>query len=1290
MINNNNNSYRNDSVSSSSHHRSSSGGGSHHRRGNSRRDRRPSNITNLPFEQGIICSLKESFGFIHCAERPEEIFFHYSEVTNCHPDELQIDTEVEFKVGTSGNGSGGGGGGDDNNKKFAAFQVKTVEAGTVIWETEEEEGRFIKGYVEKPISSRNSIDGGRGDGNGNGSRGFDSDGTIRIIMNDSKDNNDQNEKKDNTTDDKVSDVGKRGKNGPIVRLRAGECISARDNSNANTKTELSSSSNHNSSKNNIPRLFRGDFVEFRVLVDQRTKQKYARHIKLIQSERERKRISKEKRLLENATAEEGIIVSLNNGFGFIKSNKRREHIYYHFSHIIEPEKEFSITSATFEGDNDNNNNNSNSNDKQLHVAKTLQGNNNSKFEPKKGQEVKFLVVTEPSSERQNSNNNIQQSSSRSSSNNKVSARQVEFLPTGSVKFHTIEATGVKGMVSLVPHPPNSGSKNDDSKEGRIRLVKSLNTVEAEIGDNDEISTVEEVLLHYSDAPGGVFTYQNHRSQSVSSLWIHEGDTLLFDIIKETVDGCYRAIPTLHTIELGGSILKPNPDDLVNEKAQPFIRLVSLSMVGRAEGIVHTLKPDYGFIHFAERPINVHFKFYDLMPTDLQRDIRKQMGIEEPINLEEGAAVQFDICAHGNITTTSTGNRSRRGRQGNAPQVRENIRGQRVILLPKSIVTFEKSLATCAMGVIKSVDQRQLYAGVIEMKDDVKGITMEERHPLIAQMLVSFLHESALPNGRKSLVYRDTLGMKDDDIVVEMAKKIGKGVLECSHISVPGIGPHPGRLCIRRVENKGDDDKEETKDEELKGKRKVKSYKNIPFDKSGLDEALKKDLPPSPGDIVTFDVFQNRRSGNILVKNLKIVERNSVDASGLGVVNDVVTKRNFGFISVLDENSTKRELLFFHLPKEKRGNGYFSKGDEVKFNIALEGSKRIAINVESVRKGTIPSVASKNACLGYILMEPSHTRLSDTPIRKTKGGNDKVISGRWTENNYDSKKTPKQDMVEGGCILLLEDKNGMFQKKPKIKRRNKRSASIDSTDSSDDLSVDEAKSVQSCDGLSTDDELSVDGATSTDDECPEDSGVLTVLSRISYNNGSIAIHGSGSTSSMDNSANPRRGDLVSFVKGRKRKTARDIRVVERKAAILQCGRLINIQLIDTEDKMNKGKAQFIAAAEKDGVYDIDLAEVVSCAASILKEKESVEGIVHEGRVYGLCRTSDLYLTSKIGSGKNKQRPKLNLIVKKDRGGTIMAQSMMAKGPDGTTGFEAGWTKRISKYELKDIDDEEGSQ
>merc|ERR1712224_524155 len=109
--------------------------------------------------------------------------------------------------------------------------------------------------------------------------------------------------------------------------------------------------------------------------------------------------------------------------------------------------------------------------------------------------------------------------------------------------------------------------------------------------------------------------------------------------------------------------------------------------------------------------------------------------------------------------------------------------------------------------------------------------------------------------------------------------------------------------------------------------------------------------------------------------------------------------------------------------------------------------------------------------------------------------------------------------------------------------------------------------------------SVDGAISSDDEFQENNGIISILSHINYRNGSIAIHGPGSTSSLDGSTNPRRGDLVSFVKGRKRKTARDIRIVKREQAILHRGRLENIVPIDTKDSINKGKAQFIAATEK---------------------------------------------------------------------------------------------------------------
>jgi cold shock CspA family protein len=1226
--NNNNNTFtRSDSMRSSSSRR-----GSYH-------SRRPSNLASLPIEQGIICCLKESFGFIHCAERPDEIFFHYSEVSNCHPDELQIDTEVEFRVGTSAS----------DTDKLAAFQVNALPSGTVVWETEDEVGRVFQGTVEKVVRN----EGGRGGGgtnNNNNNSALDTDGLIQVIVS-------QPEKDDN--EDRNDSNKSNKKSGPLVRLRAGEYTGDKVGSDSNDSISLNSS-NHN------PRLFLGDLVEFRILVDRRTKQKYARYIKLVKSAAEQRAIEKEKKLLENAAPEEGIIVSLNNGYGIIRSNKRREDVYFHYSNVIVPEKSNS---------NRNGSNEPNEDDLQL----------------QKGQEVKFLLVTDPTNSF-NGSSNI---------NTKISARRVEALPAGSVVFPTVVAKGVKGMVAMVPHPPSPGVPGDDSKEGEIRLLDPISVGNGD-GDNDTATVVNEVLLHYADAPGGVFTYQNHRNQSVSALWIYQGDLLLFDVIRETGDGSYRAVPTLHTVKMGGSIEEPILKDDAMEQQQPVMRMLATTLVGRAEGVVHTLKSDYGFIHFAERSIDVHFKMYDIIPEEMQEDIRKYMGVVGLTKLEPGTCAQFDICAHGNITSSTATPRGRGRVGGNAPHERENIRGQRLLLLPKSAVVIDKAIASGVRAVVKSADPKQVYAGSIDLEGEVSKMSLEERHPLVAKMLDSFMEESNTPNGRKALVYRDTLSMKDDEVVVEMAMSRGEGLLECSHIPIPGISPHPGRLCIRRVDKNEFGVEGESKPEapamvgtpgtpSLKKKKAQKELKSMRFDKSSLVDDLREDVPPAPGDIVICDIFQSRRNGNVLVRNMKIVERKGQDVHptkiivteghGLGVIKDVVPKRNFGFVSVLDEDAVRRELLFFHLSTDRRGRGP-KKGDEVTFDFAMEGGRRIATNIMKVPKGTIPSAASKNACLGYVLMEPSHTSLSDTPVRKIQHG----ISGdglrlgnnRWTEGKDDIKKTNQLDMPEEGRILLLEDKSGMFQRKQNRRGRKKRSGSIDSTDSLDYMS-DDGKSVSSAGSVSTDGGFNSDDGSS-DDDAFGNKGFVNILSHLGYKNGSIAIHGVGATNSMDGSTNPKRGDLVSFVKGRKRNTVRDIRVEGRQKATLLRGRLEDIKLIDSEDCNNKGTAKFIASTDKEEVYEVDLAEVVSCDAKVLKEKETVEGILYDGKIYGICRTCDLYLTSKLGSS-HKERPKLNLTVKKERCGTIMAQSMMAKGPDGTTGFKAGWTTRKSQYATK---------
>jgi cold shock CspA family protein len=1125
----------------------------------------------MPLEQGIICSLKESFGFIHCAERPEEIFFHYSEVVRSHhPDDLQIDTEVEFRVGQS----------ENDGSKRTAYAVSVLEPGTVIWETEEIPEKLYQGLVERDI---------RSDVRGGGSGGRDSrnqEGSIQVVS------------------DGESDDAGGTKQQPVVRFRPEDIVPDKSSRNNN-------------------RLFRGDLVEFRVFVDRRTKQKYARHIVTIQTEKERSRAERERKMMESAVEEEGMVISLNNGYGFLKSNKRVEHVYFHFSQLIVPE------------DQDD-------------------------FDLKKGQEMKFLVVQE-----------------LLDGHSKSAARRLECLPKGSVQFHTVVAKGIKGTVTMCPRPPSAGNDRGyaDDKNGSIRL---LTPVIDKDSDGKEIE-IANVSFEFNDAPGGVYTFQQRGAQT-NGLWILEGDVLLFDLVKELADGSYQAAPTNHRLAIGGAIEEPQGDIDASESGA-CIRLAACSLVSRAEGTMHTIKEQggYGFISFVERPVDAHFNTYNLMPEALASDLRKQLGYPgDEIKPKVGVGAHFDICAHGTVHSNGRGG-GNRGR--NNVHERENVKAHRILLLPSSAVPMTKTLAVGAKGVVKSADAKELYAGFVDIDDEIIPMTLEERHPLVAKMIDSFIEESSSSHGRKQLVYKDVLSPKDDEVVVELVKTKGQGVLTYDHIPMAGVDPRSGRLIIKRIEGSvtavsAGEEASQTNTKKTR-QEQARSSKVIRFDKASLTREFKEELPPCAGDVISCDVVQNRRTGKIAIENLVILERNELSAeaaartaaehsssSGLGVIQNVVPKSGFGFISVLDENAARQELLFFSLGKDNKAKTtQFRKGDEVKFDTGIDPKtgKPMAINVEIVPIGTIPSKASKNACRGIILMEPTHTSLSDTPSRKTHSG--ESSGGRWANTKGDPHKA-QADILENGYILLLEDKTGMFSKK-----QSKRSDSMERGNSTDESSIEGVIT----DNESVADDKSVDSIGSSDGS---QTGAL--LSHLTYKNGAIAIHGTGAAGGMDSASNPKRGDIVTFVKARKGANVRDVRIEKRKAATFVRGRLENVKVKNTVGaKKNAGSATFIAATQNEEKYQINLSELVSCDASLLKDKQQVEGILHDGQLYGICRTCDLYLESKLGM-THAERPKLNLSVKADRGGRIIAQSHMAKGPDGTNGFPAGWTSRISQY------------
>jgi hypothetical protein len=102
--------------------------------------------------------------------------------------------------------------------------------------------------------------------------------------------------------------------------------------------------------------------------------------------------------------------------------------------------------------------------------------------------------------------------------------------------------------------------------------------------------------------------------------------------------------------------------------------------------------------------------------------------------------------------------------------------------------------------------------------------------------------------------------------------------------------------------------------------------------------------------------------------------------------------------------------------------------------------------------------------------------------------------------------------------------------------------------------------------------------------------------------------------------------VTFSKARNGKGVRDIQVVERVAAVFVRGRLRNL-ITSIDDDVRTGSTGVVVGSTQTE-HAID---VTSDGVSVLKENERVEGLLRDGKVVGVCPTSDLYLGSAMGIG-----------------------------------------------------------
>ena len=1208
--------YNNSNTSSNTRH---SGTATTTNRSSSRHNNNDSDFkSSLPTEQGVIHTLLDKFGFIQCADRPKELFFHYSEYVSGHSDTLNIGDEVEFKIGMAEDRRGGSGGGEKG--KWSAYNVTLLPKGTIYWEKEDEPiGERRRGVIESV-----AVKGVRGN-NRNSIASVE--GLIYLV-----------------NDDKEESSGEDDKKMEIYWTFS-------DYSTKSNNNKPSGSGGRNSSSS-LPRLDKKDIAEFTLVTERRTGKKYARNITLVQSERERQRIEYETKLLQNATLERGKVVSNNGDFGFLKSVNRKEDIYFHVSHIILPEDndDSDASSLLKEGQ-----------DVEFYVVNECSSSASSGGGGRGKKGVKSLSARK-----------IKLLPKGSVKFEKVIAQGVTGIVVDCPVQSVMEPFGGNSRSGGVY------VERRKSDMGKIRLQQEI-IVKVNDDDDGEEQVITEVMLHPDMYPGGTFAIS--RTGSEVGCWIRPGDILLFDVVRKIADGVCHATPTKFVRPGDGSSMSVVEDKALSS-AKPRIHLIETSLCGRAQGIVRSIHDDnYGFIQLAERSVDAYFPLFEVFPSEIQKDlVRNNPDLpvtKGRVQIEVGMEVEFDLSLQ--MLTNAGGGRGGGGgryKQNSRSYEKESLRGRRVQILPKGSVKDKVEIAYGVKASVTRVDPKQPFVGTIELEDSMKVEIYDKRHPLVARLLDDIL---AGRYGSEDVIFHDVLSEKDAQVVISMVN--AKDDLYWSYVPENADG-HSRKLCItvKRQSSESEEHKEEGSDpienpavetsttttttedtneasdkkqdvvsggkkkggaDGKKGKKTNKAIKSLRFDKNSFPDITIG--PLGVGDVVTCDIFQSRKSGAFLVENIAVIERkerpvvvvsdnedgskqNQTKKSLSGFVSEVVPSRQFGFITAVNnEGARTGEHVFFHFKDVEsssaenvaQGGKKFAKrqdpvtkGDEVKFDAGTgKNGKLSATNITILPRGTLkmPTKAnntSSSSCTGYILIEPSHTTLANTPahVVTQSGPAAAGAGGRWA-NVRDDKSNGKSgsNIQEGGVILLLSDPSNLFSPKPTMSSPIKKTNSTEGSEASQKVAAEEAKTTDEVAPAVA--ESDVDKSETKDVENSTQSAVGT---HIRYKLSSVASRGY----SNGRSDGPKRGDLVSFGKTKGVNLVKDIRVEKAAAATSLRGTLTDINI-------DNDTAVFVSLMENNETkkYEINLTEVVSCDKKMLKDQEQVDGVLYEGKIYG---------------------------------------------------------------------------
>lgn len=689
----------------------------------------------------------------------------------------------------------------------------------------------------------------------------------------------------------------------VVRFTTESVVSSADE--ASDAAEEKEQKPRSKGKRNQPTIpVFGDEVQFRVAIHRKTGRKRAVDLVITCSAKAKlEQVIDAK--LATMTREQGMVDCLKSGGGFIRCCDRPEDVYFPM-HELRADDEEETAASSPPDDKNSPRRNSRSSKNRITV--------------REGDEVSFFVYEDHDDE-----------NASGRSRPRLTALRVHKLPSGTVSFEEMLRANIEGVITKAPKEPRNAPE--------VMGVITPDTPSSVQSQGDEAEAAAQAPTSSNSKKKGkgpkpgtlVFRRSDTQEMSYAPL---AGDRVLLD---EVLDKRTRKMKAVN------------------------VRVLQLNPKNRTQGVISSVKEEFGFIKLVDRTADAFFRFSDVMSS--HRDFRVDTEVAFDVSPGDGGksdnlrATRVELLPAGSIQwesvleqglegvilsvpSSSSSNSSRRNFKQSAPQngrIRWTAPSRHLIdFLPELKEQIDAVFLTQEMSKRKKKDVSK-----DEENKATEDTAESSRRELVLPSSLSKFERAALHE------YCDWLGIEHGSVDV----RPGSGALQRQlQLSSPGV-----------VANKPIDT-ENGQVPEI-----ILDFK--------LDDVTEVRYDPRVGDRVSFTLAQIKRTKQFACKSVVLLEAAAVAPrsanatekkkaaelpTGEGVI-AVLKSEGFGFIEPVPTGAAQdlTENLFFHIKEVTSGETLeqLKEGMEVTFRMQYDEKKKKtrAIGITVVPEGTIKKV-----------------------------------------------------------------------------------------------------------------------------------------------------------------------------------------------------------------------------------------------------------------------------------------------------------------------------------------------